>query len=208
MNSPTYQPTTNPPGFTAKQVANPPDSCSRRELIVKTFLARYKDDGISHEVDTNIAVPQSTSREDREIGKRFAPLWEVLAEKLKVLSTLKEMVQVPSLSLQSTYDHWFLVSRIAGRAWENQCSNFLNLETNGCLILLLLICVFLVFLMMYYDRLFLKPAFWLRIARPVCDGRRFTSSPFRRLASRGLARTTPYRACSFPPYGLVKVNPY
>ena len=28
--------------------------------------------------------------------------------------------------------------------------------------------------------------FWLRIARPMCDGRSFASSPFRRLASRGL----------------------
>ena len=36
-------------------------------------------------VTTNIAVHQSKSLEDREIGKRFAPLWRVLAEKLEAL---------------------------------------------------------------------------------------------------------------------------
>ena len=35
--SPTYQPTTNPLGFIAKQVAYPPDSHSRRELNVSTL---------------------------------------------------------------------------------------------------------------------------------------------------------------------------
>ena len=55
-------------------------------------MARYKDDGIPYEVDspfcrgrTNITVRQSKSLEDREIGKQFAPLWKVLAKKLKIL---------------------------------------------------------------------------------------------------------------------------
>ena len=56
------------------------------------LCGRYKDDGIPYQVDspfcnvkTNIAVRQSKSLEDREIGNRFAPLWEILAAKLKVL---------------------------------------------------------------------------------------------------------------------------
>ena len=56
------------------------------------FVARFKDDGIPHEVNslflnakTIIAVRQSKSFEDRETGKQFAPLWKVLAEHLKVL---------------------------------------------------------------------------------------------------------------------------
>ena len=56
------------------------------------FVARYRDDGIPDEIDspfcnskTNIAVCQSKSLEDREIGKQFPPLWGVLAAKLKVL---------------------------------------------------------------------------------------------------------------------------
>ena len=56
------------------------------------FVARYKDDGIPYEIEspfcsvkTNIAVRQSKSLEDREIGKQFAPLWRELAEQLKVL---------------------------------------------------------------------------------------------------------------------------
>ena len=55
-------------------------------------MARYKDDGIPYEVDSpffnvknDIAVRQSKTLEDREIGKRFAPLLKVLAEQLKVL---------------------------------------------------------------------------------------------------------------------------
>ena len=56
------------------------------------IVARYRNDGIPYEIDspfcqstTNIAVHQSKSLEDLEIGKQFAPLWEVLAAKLKVL---------------------------------------------------------------------------------------------------------------------------
>ena len=67
-------------------------------LVFKTkakcqdIVARYKDDGISFEINsplccakTTITVRQSKSLEDREIGKQFAPLWKVLAEKLEVL---------------------------------------------------------------------------------------------------------------------------
>ena len=63
------------------------------------FVARFQDDGtpygnygIPFEIDspfcnakTSIAVRQSKSLEDREIGKQFAPLWRVLAEQLKIL---------------------------------------------------------------------------------------------------------------------------
>ena len=45
------------------------------------FVARYKDDGIPYEIDspfcsvkTTIAVRQSRSIEDRDIGKQCAPL--------------------------------------------------------------------------------------------------------------------------------------
>ena len=89
------------------------------------------------------------------------------------------------MSLHSTFGHKFSASRIAETAWENQCSNLLHLETDSCLILLLLICVFLALLMMHCNKSSLKPALWPRIARPMCDGRPFASSPFRRLAGRG-----------------------
>ena len=47
------------------------------------------------------------------------------------------------------------------------------------------VCVSLIFLMMSCDKSYVKQAHWLRIARPMCDGHTFASSPFRRLASRG-----------------------
>ena len=46
--------------------------------------------------------------------------------------------------------------------------------------------------MMYYNRSSLKPAIWLRVARPMCDGRPFASSPFSRVAGRGPS------FCGFP----------
>ena len=56
------------------------------------FVARYKDDGILHGIDspfccasTTISVRQSRSLEDREIGKQFAPLWRELSDQLKIL---------------------------------------------------------------------------------------------------------------------------
>ena len=56
------------------------------------FVARYKEDGfplkltvLSATPKTVISVRQSNSLEDREIGKQVAPLWRVLAAKLKVL---------------------------------------------------------------------------------------------------------------------------
>ena len=151
-------------------------------------VARYKDDGIPYEVDspfrqsrTNIAVRQSKSLEDREIGMQFA-LWKALAEKLKVLFPEGDDLHCP---LRSTYGLKFAVLRIAETVWGNQWANLLRLETDSCWLLLLLICVFLVFMMMCCNRSFRKPAIWLRIARPMCDGRPVASPLFRRLAGRG-----------------------
>ena len=56
------------------------------------FIARSQDDGITFPINspfcctsTTIAVRQSRSIEDREIGKQFAPLWKALADQLKIL---------------------------------------------------------------------------------------------------------------------------
>ena len=56
------------------------------------FVVRYKDNGIPYEIDspfcntkTNIAVRQSKTIEDREIGKQFAPSWRELADQLEIL---------------------------------------------------------------------------------------------------------------------------
>ena len=102
---------------------------------------------------------------------------------------------MPSSSLHSTYGHTFSVIRIADTARENQCSKLLHLETGRRLLSLLLICVFLVFLMKCCNRSSLKPAIWLRIARPMCDGRLFrltASSPLG--GSRGpFCRGFPFR---------------
>ena len=187
---PTYQPTTNPSGFIVKQEAYPPDSYSRRELNART-LERYKDGGISYEVDspfcnvrTNISVRQSKSLEDQEIGKRFAPLRKAFSTQLQELFPDGDDTGtfiVPALNVRSQV----LSIKDRRNGVGNTCSNLLHLETNSCLILPILISVFLAFLMMHCDRSFVKPAIWLGIARRMCDGRPFASSPFLRLAGRG-----------------------
>ena len=85
-------------------------------------------------------------------------------------SSLKVMAQVPLLSMRSTPVHKFSASRIEETALENHCSNLLLLEADSCLHLLLLTCVFLVFLMVCCNMSSLNPASWLRTVRPMCDG--------------------------------------
>ena len=163
-------------------------------------MARYKDDGIPYEVNspfcnisTTILVRQSKSPEDREIGRRFAPLWGVLVPKLQDIfpdGNAKGNFIVPSLDVRaqilSIYDR-------RNGVGENRFSYQHHPDTKSCVISLLLICANPVFLMLCNCKLFVKPALLLRIARPMCDGRPFASSPFRHLASRGLLFL-----CSFP----------
>ena len=98
------------------------------------------------------------------------------------------MTQVHSLSLRLTPVHKFLASRNEETVWETKCSNMFLMETDSCLLLLFLICVFLVFLMECCNRSSLKSE------RPMCDGRPFASPLFRRLAGRGpFFRGFPFR---------------
>ena len=59
-------------------------------LKCQEFVARFKVDGLPCTVDSHfcntsatVLVRQSTSPKDRKIGKRFAPLWRVLAAKFQ-----------------------------------------------------------------------------------------------------------------------------
>ena len=84
------------------------------------------------------------------------------------------------------YEHKSSAFMIADLEWENQCSRLHHPDTTKCSVSLLLICVSLVFLMLCCCKLLGKQALRLRFARPLCEGRPFASSPFRRIASRGL----------------------
>ena len=81
-------------------------------------------------------------------------------------SSQNEMVKILALSPHLTPVHKASALWIAGTVWENRFSNLHHLDTNSCLTSLLLACAILAFVMMYYDRLFDKPAVWLRITRP------------------------------------------
>ena len=142
------------------------------------FVTRYRDDGIPCKINSPfcdakpvISVRQSKSIEDREIGKQFALLWKVWAEQLKILFPEDDgggAFIVPALDARSQV----LSIRIRETALENQCF----LETDSCLLLLHLTCVFL---LKCCRKSPLKPA------RPMCDGRPFASPLFCRLAGRG-----------------------
>ena len=99
----TFQSITNLSEFIAKQVPCRPDSYSKQEPNVRTFVAGYKDDGIPYEFNipfccakTAISVRQSKSLEDREIGKQFAPFVESFGR------TAMEMTKVHLSSQRST----------------------------------------------------------------------------------------------------------
>ena len=88
----TFQSTMNPSESIAKQVLCRSGLYLKQEPNVKTLLLGVKMMVSPNEIDspfcsarTTIAVRQSKSLEDREIGKQFAPLWRVLAEQLKIL---------------------------------------------------------------------------------------------------------------------------
>ena len=183
--SPTFQPTTNPSGFIAKQAPFPPDSYSRRELNVGTLWL----DARMMVSPTKLIVHFATSESISQSASPSHLKTEKSENDLRLFRKLhpqnyKNSFQ-KALSQHSTYGHKFSVLRVAGTEWENQCSNLLHLETHRCLILLLLICVFLTFLMMHCDKSFCKLVIRLRIARPMCYGRPFASPLFRRLAGRG-----------------------
>ena len=95
------------------------------------------------------------------------------------------ILKVLSLCPLSMFEHKSSTFTIPETEWENMCLNLLHRDTTKCSPSLLLVCVSLIFLMMSCDKSYVKQALWLRITRPMCDGRSFASSPFRRLASRG-----------------------
>ena len=164
---------THPSEFIAKQVPCPPDTHSKQEPNVRTLWPDTRMIVSPTKLIVHFAkaepITQSASPSHMKTGKSGNSLrlcgefWQHNSK----FSSLKEMTQVHSLSLRSTSVHKFSASRIADTAWENQCSNLPLLETNRCLLSLLLIGVFLVFLMRCCNRSSLKPA------RPMCDGRPF-----------------------------------
>ena len=89
--SPTCQPITNLSEFIAQQDPNQPGLYSKQEPSVRTLWPDFEMmvsplKLIVHSATPkNIAVRQSKSLEDQEVGKQFAPLWKVLSEKLEVL---------------------------------------------------------------------------------------------------------------------------
>ena len=89
-----------------------------------------------------------------------------------------KMPKAISWFLLLLYEHKSLAYMIAEMELENQFS-VLPMS-------LLLVCAKLLSLMLCCNRLFMKQAIRPGIARPLCDGRPFASSPVRRWAGRGL----------------------
>ena len=106
--------------------------CSTRQ----EFVARFRDHGLPCSVDSPfcntsaaILVRQSTSPEDREIGRRFAPLLEVVAPKLQEIfpehdTEGKFVVPAPDFRHKSS------AFSTAETELENQFSGLRQLDTN------------------------------------------------------------------------------
>ena len=132
-----------------------------------------------------LLVRQSKSTEAREIGRRFAPLWEVLAQNYKKFS-LNKTPKANSSFQPLMFGHKSSTYTIAETEPENLFLGLLHLDTNKNSRSLLLVFANFILLMMCCVILFVKQAIRLRISRPLCDGCPFASSLFCRLAGRGL----------------------
>ena len=103
--SPTYQPTTNPSGFIAKQVVYPPDSYSRRELNVRTLwldarmMVSAKKLTVHFATTEPISQSVSPSHLKTEKSEDDSRLYGKFCPQSHDTSSQKEMIQVPSLSL-------------------------------------------------------------------------------------------------------------
>ena len=143
------------------------------------FVARFRDVGLPYSVDSPfcnitsaILVRQSRSPEDREIARRFAPLWKVLSQENFFGQDTESPRIVPSIVFRGQVLDMFDRRNGVG-------------VPNSCVASFLLVCLHLLFLTTFCNKWLVKQALRLRIARPMCDGRPFASSPFRRLASQG-----------------------
>ena len=152
-------------------------------------MARYNDDGIPYAVEspfcsssTNITVHQSKSLVERELGRRFAPLWRALSTKLQEIfpeRDAKDILIVPALNARSQ------VLCILGRR-NGVEKPFVRLAPLGHEQLFEVTAPDLCVPSIPDDvlRQIISQASQ-RMVRPMCDGRSFASSPSRRLASRG-----------------------
>ena len=183
--NPTCQPATKRSELIAKQVLCRPDSHKKQAPNVKTLLLDIKMMVSPGQLTVPSAAPRQISLsvnpnffEDRDIGNQFAPLWRELAAQLKII--FPDGDDEGAFIVQALDAcHKSLASRIEETASGNLCSNLCPLEVDSCLPLLHLNCMFLVFVVKCCNGLSLKPA------RPMCDGRPFTSPLLRRLAGRG-----------------------
>ena len=177
--------TTNLSEFIAKQFLRRPDSFLKHEPNVRTLWSDIKM-MVSH---TKLTVPSaapiqlSLSANPNQLKtERLENNVRLCAENwltnLK-FSSLMEMTKVRLSSQRSMPAHKSSAKRIEETGSENRCSNLPLQEGDSCWPLLQLTCVFLVFPVKCCNGSSLKPA------RPMCDGRPFTSPLFRRLAGRG-----------------------
>ena len=179
-------PSANLPEYTAKQAPCLPGLYSKQEPNVRTLWPDVRMMVSPAKLIVHCATseprfwcvnPSHQRTEKLEDGSHHFGKFSSQSYKK---SSLNEMSKVLSLSPHLTSAHKSFAFSIAEIELRIEFSNLHHPDTNSCEILLLLICVFLALLMMHCDKLFVKPAVWLRIARPMRDGRPFASSPFRR----------------------------
>ena len=185
----TFPQPTGPSGFNVKQALNLPSLYLRREPNVKTswFDSRMMVSHMRLMVPVATPVPllwcanpcQKMTVKSGDVLHRTGKFWLLNFRKFSRIKMQKVTLSCHPLM----FNHKPSVYTIAEMELENRFSDLLHLDTNIYSVSLLLICVNLIFLTWCCDKLL--QAIWLRIARPMCDGRHFASSPFCRLASRG-----------------------
>ena len=120
---------------------------------VRMMVLPYEVDSPFCNTSAKMSVRQSKSPEEREIGRRFAPLCGKFWPQSYKNFSLTGMPKVISMSLPLMYEHRSSAFTVAETGLENQCSNLHHQDTTNCSISLLLMCVNLTFLMLCCDKL-------------------------------------------------------
>ena len=155
------------------------------------FVARFKDDGPLYlfnspfcTATSTFLVRQSRSPELQEIG-RFGPLWKDLVTRFEEIFPEHD---TEGTNIVSTIDFRAQVLNVFDRRYGIGVPvfKFAPVGHEQLFSVSSPVCLRLIFLTTFCNKLLVKQAPRPRISRPMCDGRPFASSPFRCLASRGL----------------------
>ena len=155
------------------------------------FIARFFKDGLQYSFDSLFVIPRAQVLYVNQNHQNGARLVDALLHcaKFGLVSykkfSLKMKAMVHAWSQPTTSVHKSSTCLIEDLGLEYQCSGLPRLGVIICLVFLLM-CLYQRCQLTCCNKFLVKQVLRPRGSRPMCDGRSLASSPFRRMASRGL----------------------